>query len=124
MGDFEKLLKEVNSKMLSVALMNAETQRTLKKPKVVTEKYCDYCKAIQLLNGFLGNGRGSATVDNAENPYTYHNVYVKLQNDEFDKSEIKQFSEILNLFDGMMIIGTSEGNIEFSLLMEDIYVEG
>ena len=123
LGDFEKLLEEVNSKMLSVALANAEAQRTVNNPKMVTEKYCNYCKAIELLNEFLANGRGTAVVDNAENPLSYHNVYVKLQNDEFDKAEIGQFSEIINLFDGMMIIGTSECNIEFSLIMEDIYVK-
>ena len=124
MGDFEKLLQEVSSKMLSVALNNAESQRKLKNPVMNADKYYNYCKAVKLLKEFLVNNRGTATIDNAENPLSYHNVYVKLQNDEFDKTEIKQFTNILNLFDGMMIIGTSEGNIEFSLLMEDIYTEG
>lgn len=98
----------------------------VKKPVRDEIKYKNYCKAIELLKIFLQqNNRGQMTVvDNTDTAFDFHSIVVELKNDEFDAMEIKKFTEVLNLFDGMSIIGSSKGDISFSLLMENIYVKG
>jgi len=86
-----------------------------------SERINRYVNAILMLQEFLKNGRGKATYDNPELELSFHNVLVELYNDEFDKAEIEQFTEILNCFDGMMTIGSTSGNVSFSLLMENMY---
>ena len=123
MNNFEEFLKEITPDILSKTLEKADAQREVKNPKCNFKKMGSYCQAISSLNDFLKNGRGKANFDDPNQCYSHHTCTVTLYNDEFDAIEIKQFTEILNLFDGMMTIGDSNGNVSFVLLMEDIYVE-
>ena len=122
-GNFEEFLKGITPETFSKTLEKADTQREIKNPKLNINKMDSYCKAISSLKNFLKNGRGKANYDDPSRYYGHHTVTVHLYNDEFDSSEIKQFTDILNLFDGMMTIGDSNGNVSFVLLMENIYVE-
>ncbi len=123
MDNFEKFLEKVTPEIFSKTLAKAESQRELKNPKRNFKKMEDYCQAISNLRDFLKDGRGKANFDNPNHCYDHHTVTVHLYNDEFNASEIKQFTDILNLFDGMMTVGDSDGNVSFVLLMENIYVE-
>lgn len=97
--------------------------RLVQNPVQDRDKFCRYYKAILLLREFLKDGRGKATMDHPNEPWSFHSILVELDNEEFNASEIKAFTDILTLFDGMMIVGQSDGSISFSLLMEDIYTE-
>ena len=123
MENFEEFLKGITPEILSRTLEEADAQREVKNPKRNIHKMGSYCQAISNLKEFLKNGRGKATFDDPNHCYSHHTVTVQLYNDEFDASEIKQFTEILNLFDGMMTVGSSNGDVRFVLLMENIYVE-
>jgi hypothetical protein len=98
-------------------------QRQIPNGKQDHLKYCKLCKATRELESFLQNGRGKATIDDPEAKLSYHSCLVEIYNDEFDATEIEQFTDILKLFDGMMLVGDSNGNTSFSLLMEDVYKE-
>lgn len=104
-------------------LEQSDENRLVHNPVQNQDKFCRYYKAILLLREFLKDGRGKATMDHPNEPWSFHSILVELDNEEFDASEIKAFADILTLFDGMMVIGSSGGNISFSLLMEDIYTE-
>lgn len=123
MENFEEFLKGITPEIFSKTLEKADAQREVKNPKLDIDKMDSYCQAISKLNDFLKDGRGKANFDDPNHSYDHHTVTIHLYNDEFDASEIKQFTEILNLFDGMMTIGDSNGNVSFVLLMENIYVE-
>lgn len=123
MNNFEEFLQGITPDILSKTLENADKQREVKNPKRNFKKMGSYCQAISNLNKFLKDGRGKATFDDPNHCYSHHAVTINLYNDEFDASEIKQFTDVLNMFDGMMTVGDSNGNVNFVLLMEDIYVE-
>ena len=123
MENFEEFLNGITPEILSKALDNADKQREVKNPKRNFKKMGSYCQAISNLNDFLKDGRGKANFDDPNHCYSHHTVTIELYNDEFEASEIKQFTEILNMFDGMMIVGNSNGNVSFVLLMENIYIE-
>lgn len=105
---------------MMMSMENAEDQRK-SNGKRNNEKYVRYVHAIQLLSKFLVADRGTAMADDPEEKLKFHNCLIHINNDEFDRAEIKQLTEILNLFDGMMLVGDSQGNTSFSLLMENIY---
>lgn len=123
MDNFEEFLQGITPEIFSETLAKADEQREVKNPKRNFEKITSYCQAISKLKEFLKNGRGKAKFDDPSYCYSYHTVTIELLNDEFDASEIKQFTEILNMFDGMMTVGDSNGSVNFVLLMENIYVE-
>ena len=123
MENFEEFLKGITPEIISYTLDKADKEREIKNPKRNIKKMGSYCQAISSLNSFLKNGRGSATFDDPHHCYSYHMCTVHIDNDEFDASEIKQFTDILNLFDGMMTVGDSNGNVSFVLMMENIYEE-
>lgn len=123
MENFEEFLQGITPEILSKTLEKADAQREIKNPKRNFKKMGLYCQAISSLKDFLKNGRGKAFFDDPNHCYSHHTITIHLDNDEFEASEIKQFTEILNLFDGMMTVGDSKGNVSFVLLMENIYVE-
>lgn len=123
MENFEEFLQGITPEILSSTLDKADKSREIKNPKRNVRKMGTYCQAISSLKDFLKNGRGSATFDSPYHCYSYHICTVHIDNDEFDASEIKQFTEILNLFDSMMTVGDSKGNVNFMLMMENIYDE-
>ena len=123
MGNFEKFLESITPEIFYKTFAKADAQREVKNPKCDLKKLDAYCQAVSNLKDFLKNGRGKATLDDPNHYYSHHTITVHLYNDEFSTSEIKQFTEILNLFDGMMTVGDSDGNVNFVLLMENIYVE-
>ena len=123
MDNFEEFLKGITPEMFSKTLGEADKQREVKNPKRNFSKMGSYCQAISNLKEFLKDCRGKANFDDPNHCYSHHTVTIQLYNDEFAASEIKQFTEILNLFDGMMTVGDSNGNVNFVLLMENIYVE-
>ena len=123
MDNFDEFLKGITPEIFSNTLEKADKAREVKNPKRNIKKMGSYCQAISNLKEFLKNGRGKATFDDPNHSYEYHTCTIHLENDEFSSSEIKQFTEILNLFDSMMITGDSKGNISFICMMENIYTE-
>ena len=123
MDNFEEFLQGLTPEIFSYTLAKADEQREIKNPKRNFKKMGDYCQAISNLKDFLKDGRGKATFDDPSHCYGHHTCTIHLYNDEFDASEIKQFTDILNLFDGMMTVGDSKGNVSFVLIMENIYTE-
>ena len=123
MENFEEFLNGITPEILSKTLEEADTQREIKNPKRNFDKMGLYCQAISTLKDFLQNGRGKAVFDDPNHCYGHHTIIIELYNDEFDAREIKIFTGILNMFDGMMTIGSSNGNVTFVLLMENIYTE-
>ena len=123
MENFEEFLNGITPEIFSKTLEQADALREIKNPKRNFKKMGSYCQAISNLKEFLKDGRGKANFDDPSHCYSHHTVTINLYNDEFDASEIKQFTEILNMFDGMMTVGDSDGNISFVLMMENIYEE-
>ena len=110
-----------DSMVLSALIKNYEMMRVRNAVRN-TKKYNKYCKAIQLLDDFLKNGRGTANVDDPEEKISCHSVRINLENEIFEESDIKQLIEIEKLFDSMIIDGDTDCNVSVSFMMDNIYV--
>lgn len=120
MIDIRKIL--VNPDLLTLAALDKDMKmKTVHNAKQDYYKYCKYCKAIRLLQTFLRNGRGTANADDPEQKISYHCIHVHIQNEIFDEPDIKDWSEITELFDSMMVQGDADCNVTFILMMENIY---
>lgn len=85
-------------------------------------KFWNYCKAIRVFKEWFANGKGKISFNDVNEPRTYHIITVEFLDDELNKKEIHLLSEIINMFDNMMLLANcSNGNVSFMLMMEDIY---
>ena len=101
----------------------SDKERTIEHAEVVTERYDKYVNAINKANQFFTGERGSFIYDPPEAKYSYHSMIINLENDEFEGNEIQIFSEIINAFDSMEIVGSSDCKIKIVLIFNCVYRE-
>lgn len=122
MSNFEKFLDEIDPKIMVATMLADANERVIKNGKQNLLKFGNYCKAIRLLKQLLSNGKGKAQYDNVNESLSYHIVTVEFYEDEFNTKETQTLSEIIGLFDSIMLLADqSNGNVSFKLMMEDIY---
>lgn len=122
MSNFEKFLDEIDPKIMVATMLADANERIVKNGKQNLLKFAKYCKAIRLLKQLLANGKGKAKYDNINEKLSYHIVTVEFFEDEFDTKETQMLSEIIGLFDSIMLLADqSNGNVSFKLMMEDVY---
>ncbi len=122
MLNFEKFLEEIDPNIMITTLSKDITDKVVKNGKQNLLKFGNYCKAMRLLKKLLANGRGKAKYDDVNKPLCYHVITVEFFKDEFETEDLKILSEIIGLFDSMMLLANCEnGNVSFMLMMENIY---
>lgn len=119
--NFESFKAAFGDMIVKDFLIKDLEEKTVKNP-CATEKLQLYISAVSKLKQFLKDGRGKALVDPPSEPWNYHAIFVELEEDSFNASEIKEFAEIMTTFDSMDISGNSTGDITFHFVMEDLYV--
>ncbi len=97
-------------------------EKTVKNPKA-TEKVKLYADAIREIQELLSDGKGTVKVDPPYEPWNYHVIMIDLNDEFFDRDEVKAFSKIISNFDSMCINGSVKGDISIHLMMNDMYVE-
>lgn len=99
-----------------------DEERTLRHAEP-TSRLEKYVNAVQKAKQFFVGDRGSFIYDPPEAKYSYHTVVVNLEKDDFEGSEINTFTEIVNSFDSMEIVGSSDCKIKIILIFDDAYRE-
>lgn len=118
MQDFDFSSKEE----FELALNNADDGRLLPEGKSNKEKSVKYVQALMMIEMLFSNGNGKATVDDPQKKMTSHIIILDFYEDELDETETKTLSNIISLFDGMMLIGDNEGNVSILLRMDDLFI--
>ena len=90
--------------------------------KINPHNYNRFCEAVAKVNDFVKSGKATCKYDDPRERLTYHSMLITLLTDEFNtQTEIKEFTEILNLFDGFMFVVSSDGEITLSLIINNVY---
>ena len=100
-------------------------ERWIKNAHRNNENIARYNRAISLAVELNKRGElDKIEFDPIENHLVYHGMIITIGYGDFDRKGIQLLSELLSLFDELTMIGSSDGGIEFSLVIKGLYESG
>ena len=83
--------------------------------------YFRYKRGCSLARKFVNSGKWSVDEDDPNEKLDYHSLHVKIIEDDFDPTELKDFVDLLSQFDSLMFFGDRTGDTSFVVGISNVY---
>lgn len=103
-----------------------DEMRRVKNPVRNDALYLKFERSVELIKQLLSlkTITGMAFVDNPDFPGSFHTINLFIDDGDLESLEdIKLFTEILECFDSLTMVGRDDFQVHFTLMIENIYTE-
>lgn len=84
-------------------------------------KYFRFKRGLSLAKKFQDEGRWEITPDDLNEKTDTHQIHVRVIEDDFDESQMRDYIDFLTQFDDMMFFGEKTGETCFVVGINDVY---